>query len=97
MSPHDTSPFAGLSVATFEARVAGPMAGLIARYGGVPVEAPALREIPLDDDSGVAAFAESLLAGEADEIGFGMTDTTAFKESNRLSRSSSKSFPPAFR
>jgi uncharacterized oxidoreductase len=28
----------------------------------------------------------ALLAGEADEIGFRMTDTAAFKESNRLSR-----------
>jgi hypothetical protein len=37
MSPPDTAPFAGLRVAAFEARMTGPMAGLMARYGGVPM------------------------------------------------------------
>ena len=46
MSTTDTPSFAGLRVATFESRMSGPIADLIAKYGGVPVEAPALREIP---------------------------------------------------
>jgi uroporphyrinogen decarboxylase len=61
-------PFAGLRVAAFEARMAGPMAELIARQGGVPVEAPALREVPIGENPEALAFAERLLAGEVDIV-----------------------------
>jgi len=60
----------GLHVAAFEARMAGPMADLIAKHGGVPVEAPALREIPLEDHPETHGFAERLLAGEFDVVIF---------------------------
>ena len=66
-----TSPtFAGQHVAAFEARMAGPMADLIARHGGVPVEAPALREVPLEENPEAAAFAERLIAGAFDVVIF---------------------------
>ncbi|WP_435020051.1 uroporphyrinogen-III synthase [Tundrisphaera sp. TA3] len=70
MSDPDATAFAGLRVAAFEARMAGPMAALIAKHGGVPVEAPALREVPLGDDPGVAAFAGRLIAGDFDVVLF---------------------------
>jgi uroporphyrinogen-III synthase len=57
-------------VAAFEARMAGPMADLIAKRGGVPVEAPALREVPLADNTEALAFAEHLVAGAFDVVVF---------------------------
>lgn len=70
MSDPARPPFAGLRVVTFESRLAGPIASLIERQGGVPVEAPALREISLDDNTEALAFAERLLAGAFDVVIF---------------------------
>jgi uroporphyrinogen-III synthase len=70
MSPPSTPSFNGLRVVTFENRQAGPMADLIARQGGVPVAAPALREVPIGDNPAAFAFAERLLAGELDMVIF---------------------------
>jgi uroporphyrinogen-III synthase len=70
MSPPTDTPFAGLRVAAFEARLAGPMADLIAKHGGVPVEAPALREVPIGDNPAAIAFAERLVAGDFDAVIF---------------------------
>jgi uroporphyrinogen decarboxylase len=66
MSPTETLSFAGLRVAAFESRMAGPMAELIARHGGVPVVAPALREIALEENTEALACADRLLRGEFD-------------------------------
>jgi uroporphyrinogen decarboxylase len=63
-------PFAGLTVAAFESRMAGPMAELIARQGGVPLVAPSLREVPLEANAPAVAFARGLLAGEFDAVVF---------------------------
>lgn len=69
--PNESSqPLAGLRVTAFEARMAGPMADLIAKHGGTPVEAPALREIPLGDNPGTVAFARRLMAGGFDAVIF---------------------------
>jgi uroporphyrinogen-III synthase len=62
--------FDGLRVVSFEARMAGPMAGLIAKHGGTPVEAPALREVPLGGNPVINAFADRLLAGTFDLVLF---------------------------
>jgi uroporphyrinogen-III synthase len=62
--------FAGLRVAIFEARMAGALADLVSRQGGVPVSAPALREIPLEDNPAASAFADVLLAGGFDVVIF---------------------------
>src|SRR4051812_42813877 len=70
MSPSASTPFDGLRVVTFESRLAGPMADLIARQGGEPVEAPALREIPIGDNPEPFTFADRLLAGEFDMVIF---------------------------
>ena len=68
MSP--PSAFDGLRVAAFEARMSGPMAEMIARQGGVAVEAPALREVPLTDDTEARAFVDKLVAHGFDVVVF---------------------------
>ncbi|WP_406696998.1 uroporphyrinogen-III synthase [Singulisphaera sp. Ch08] len=70
MSSAATSAFDGLRVVTFESRQAGPMAELITRQGGVPVAAPALREVPIGDNPSVLAFADRLIAGDFDMVVF---------------------------
>ena len=68
--PSESAPLAGLRVAIFESRMAGPTADLIAKHGGVPLSAPSLREIPLGDSPEVTAFAEQLMAGGFDVVIF---------------------------
>ena len=58
--------FSGLSVAAFESRMATEMARLIERYGGRPFVAPALRELPIQDNSTLLQFGARLLAGQVD-------------------------------
>ena len=60
--------FAGLRVAAFESRMATEMARLIERYGGVPLVAPSMREIPLQDNTEALRFGERLLAGQFDVV-----------------------------
>jgi uroporphyrinogen decarboxylase len=62
--------FDGLRVVAFESRMAGPMADLIARQGGEPVLAPALREVPIGENPDAIRFAEGLLAGQFDVVVF---------------------------
>src|SRR5262245_45275034 len=70
MNHASSSPMGGLRVAIFEARMAGPLADLVSRQGGVPVSAPALREVPLGDSPAIEAFADALLAGGFDVVIF---------------------------
>src|SRR5262245_37770309 len=60
--------FSGLSVAAFESRMAAEMARLIARYGGEPLVAPSMREIPLGDNHDALTFGDELLAGRIDLV-----------------------------
>ncbi len=62
--------FAELRVLTLESRRASEMAKLIATYGGEPVVAPAMREVPLESNTEALAFAARLLAGEFDIVIF---------------------------
>lgn len=62
------SGFNGLRVAAFESRMAAEMSRLISRYGGQPLVAPALREIPLQHNPEALAFGEQLLAGACDML-----------------------------
>ena len=50
--------------------MAGSLAEMVSRQGGVPVSAPALREIPLADDSEARSFVDGLLAGRFDVVIF---------------------------
>lgn len=69
-SPALENGFDGRRVVAFESRLSGPMADLIAKHGGIPVIAPALREIPLGENQAALAFARSLIAGDFDVVLF---------------------------
>ncbi len=58
--------FDGIIVAAFESRMATEITRLIERYGGRPLVAPVLREIPLEDNSAVREFGVRLMAGRID-------------------------------
>jgi uroporphyrinogen-III synthase len=58
--------FQGLRVLSLESRRAAEAATLIAKYGGQPIVAPALRELPLESNSAALDFAAELLLGEID-------------------------------
>lgn len=58
--------FNGLTVASFESRMAVEIARLIERHGGKPLVAPALREIPLDDNSVALKFGVRLTTERID-------------------------------
>ena len=60
--------FNGLTVATFESRMAVEIARLIERHGGVPLVTPALREIPLDDNSSALKFGVQLTTERVDML-----------------------------
>ncbi len=62
--------FGGLEVAAFESRRAKEMATLIANCGGVPLVAPAMREVPLEENPAAFAFVEKLFAGQIDAVIF---------------------------
>src|SRR5262245_62906707 len=44
------------------------MAALISNYGGQPISAPALRELPIESNSEAVAFADALTRGEIDLV-----------------------------
>ena len=58
--------FNGLTVAAFESRMAAEIARLIERHGGNPLVTPALREIPLDDNSAALKFGVQLTTERVD-------------------------------
>lgn len=60
--------FQGFSVLSLESRRAREIGALISTYGGRPIVAPALREIPLDSNSDALAFADALFRGEFDIV-----------------------------
>ena len=56
----------GLRVVSFESRRAKEMAELIRRYGGEPITAPSMREVPLSENHAVLEFLPELEAGKFD-------------------------------
>src|SRR5882672_7012935 len=60
--------FNGLTVLTLESRRGAEMATLVANYGGRPLSAPALREVPLESNTEALAFVDALLRDEFDLI-----------------------------
>lgn len=71
MSRESATPsFQGLRVLGFESRRARELAALISTYGGHPLMAPALREVPLESNADALAFASALVRGEFDVVIF---------------------------
>jgi uroporphyrinogen-III synthase len=62
--------FEGLRVLSLEARRSTEVAKLIRTYGGEPLTAPAMREIPLESNSHVLEFACALMRGAYDLVIF---------------------------
>ena len=60
--------FEGLSVLVLESRRRNEMAALVSTYGGKPVSAPALREVPLESNPEALAFADGLRQGAFDVV-----------------------------
>src|SRR5437899_12388167 len=60
------SSFDGLTVAAFESRMAREMTRLIKHYGGQPLVAPALREIPIQDNPAALRLGARLIDGQVD-------------------------------
>ncbi|HUI27494.1 MAG TPA: uroporphyrinogen-III synthase [Candidatus Kryptonia bacterium] len=58
----------GLTVLALESRRAHEMAELIRRYGGVPVIAPSLREVPIANSGPALALLEQLEQGAIDVV-----------------------------
>lgn len=65
-----TANFNGIRVLSFESRRAVEAGKLIRTYGGEPLTAPAMREIPMNSDGPVIEFAEALMAGAFDLVIF---------------------------
>ena len=65
-----TQRFHGLRVLALESRRATEVATLISTYGGQPLVAPALREVPLTSNAEALDFAASLMRGELDIVIF---------------------------
>lgn len=53
-------------MASFESRRSAEMVELIRKYGGEPIQAPSMREVPLADRREEFGFGEALLAGDCD-------------------------------
>lgn len=62
--------FDGFRVLTLESRRAPEMGKLIVAYGGKPMVAPAMREIPLESNTAALDFGRKLLEGQFDAIIF---------------------------
>ena len=62
--------FGDLRILSLESRRANEVAKLIRTYGGEPLTAPAMREIPLGSDQPVIEFAQALMRGAYDLVNF---------------------------
>jgi uroporphyrinogen-III synthase len=62
--------FAGMRVLALESRRAAELSKLISTYGGEPVVAPSMREVPLESNTEALVFAKKLFAGEFDAVIF---------------------------
>jgi len=60
--------FNGITVASFESRMAAEITRLIERHGGQPLVVPVLREVSLEDNSVVQEFGVRLMAGRVDML-----------------------------
>jgi uroporphyrinogen-III synthase len=65
-----TRRFQGLRVLALESRRGTELAALIRTYGGQPIEAPALREVPLESNPAALDFADALMRDEYDIVIF---------------------------
>ena len=60
--------FDGLSVLVLESRRAKELASIVESYGGRPIVAPSMREVPLESNTDALAFADAVIRLEFDLI-----------------------------
>jgi uroporphyrinogen-III synthase len=60
--------FAGRRVLLLESRRSRELAALVTTYGGEPIEAPSMREVPLESNQAAVTFAAALERGEFDLV-----------------------------
>jgi uroporphyrinogen-III synthase len=70
MSTHGAVSFRGLRVLSLESRRSTELAALITTYGGQPIAAPALREVPLQSNPATLDFVARVVAGQFDVVVF---------------------------
>ena len=68
MQTNSQASLKGLRVVSFESRRAREIGELIQRYGGNPIIAPSMREIPLSQNSAALDFVRQLEAGKFDVV-----------------------------
>jgi uroporphyrinogen-III synthase len=69
-APMATPSFQGLHVLALESRRRTELAALISAFGGRPLVAPALREVPRESNTEALDFAAALMRGEFDVVVF---------------------------
>lgn len=62
--------FNGLRVLVLESRRARELGLIVTSYGGEPLVAPSMREVPLESNGEALAFVDDLIAGEFDVVVF---------------------------
>jgi uroporphyrinogen-III synthase len=68
MESNPRAGLSGLKVVSFESRRAKEMAELIRRYGGEPIVAPSMREVPLSENRAALELVPQLEAGKIDVL-----------------------------
>jgi len=66
MDSSEKTNLAGLKIVSFESRRAKEIAELVRRYGGEPITAPSMREIPLGENQAALEILPQLEAGQLD-------------------------------
>ncbi|MBI3493929.1 MAG: uroporphyrinogen-III synthase [Acidobacteria bacterium] len=78
------SGLSGLRVALLESRLSGELAEIVRRFGGAPIAAPAVREVPRLET--IPPFIDALISGRFSVVIFltGVGATTLLEEAKRL-------------
>lgn len=78
----------GMRIAILEARMSGALAGLVAKRGGIPVCAPAVREADIDCAAEVGSLIDALENAALDVVVFqtGVGARALFREADKLGR-----------
>jgi uroporphyrinogen-III synthase len=63
-----TPSFAGLRVLVLESRRARELGLIVTSYGGEPLVAPSMREVPIESNAEAVRFIDDLIAGEFDVV-----------------------------
>ena len=97
MEPNARSSLHGLNIVSFESRRAKEMAELVRRYGGEPIVAPSMREVPLAENRAALDLLPQLEAGKIDLLVLMTGVGTKALNETLLSRYSQEQIVAAFK